>query len=457
MTKRSIAVIGFLLSFLFVFTAFGYAELTDTLFIEGSANVEYKPVLDLYISDIQLVSGAGNVEYAKIHPTTVSTKLTVTSNTTVTYKVTFTNNTDITYWYKGQKYESAVGSNSLIGMTNGITVTTKDLQNDTYGSFNTDDWIPPHTERVIYVTYSYSYLARGSIENLINFEFGLNMDAIHDQFLVVLNDKNSPYGYQFLSDAFDDQYREDGTTVLGNVGEDEAIFDSIFGSNLTINVDGEDVPVTIMVRRENVDDKATGDSYSPSGPTGCEYTVYITVDPLNSPTGEAIVYAVSYTCGPDGIWRQLGQLYEGTANRSDYDGNSGEYIGAFDVYSWEATPNTYEAADGISYKVGQEQGDQYDKLKTLEQLMSTSDQDIFNDIDNCRIFKTVYDIVYNNANASKPGYEDLRRAFDAAAPYYTIMNNGQEIKVKRSNITRSEIIPYLEAIQKALDYYNEVN
>ncbi len=207
-------------------------------------------------------------------------------------------------------------------------------------------------------------------------------------------------------------------------------------------------------------EKADISNYTDGGGAGCEYTVYITVDALDSPTGKAITYAVSYSKGGTadvgGAWYQLGELYEGTANRVDYDSSMPGVQGAVDVYSWIATPKRYEVADGLTYLVGQEQGDQYDKLKTLEQIMSTNDQDIFNDIDNTRVLKKAYDLVHNSANYSKPGYAGLREAFYAAQPFYNIFNNGQEVKVNRKG-TRAEIIPYIEAIQKAMDYFNEVN
>ncbi len=283
------------------------------------------------------------------------------------------------------------------------------------------------------------------------------MDAVHDQFLAVLNDYYGQGTYDILTEAFDKKFAETGSTVIANVGEDKALFDQLFGSELTIN---NGTPVTVMVERANVDNRTTGDAYDvQGGPTGCEYTVYITVDALDSPTGEALVYAVSYSKGGTAggtLWYQLGELYEGTADRMDYDPSTPEMDGAFDVSTWIATPNRYVVADGITYLVGQEQGDQYDKLKTLRELMSTNDQDIFNDIDNNRVLKKVYDIVHNSANVSKAGYHPLRDAFLSAQPFYTVMNNGQEVKVKRQG-TRAEIVPYIEAIQKALDYYNEVN
>ncbi len=459
MTRRTNVILCIALSFMFLFSTFGYASLTDRLGISGSANVEYsKPFEGVYISDIQFVSAStsiSSVDFGKIHPTTVTTSVN-SGGGSVTYKITVHNNTNVTYWYLGQKFLTDYESNNLLGTSGGISVVTKDGIGDSSSTFNSDDWIPPQTYRDFYVIYTYGSNARETVKNLINFEFGIRIDAIHDKFLAVLNDTTSNYGYYYLSDAFDDKYSSTGSAVIGNVGDDEYVFDSLFGSNMTVDVDGQDVPVTVMVRRENVDGKTTGDSYKPSGPSGCEYTVYITVDPLNSPTGEAIVYAVSYSRGNDGRWYQLGQLYSGVADKNDYDPTDEIYEGACDVYSWIATPNTYEVADGIKYNAGMEQGDQYDKYLYIEQLMSAADQDIFNDIDNTRIFKKVYDILVAHPGDSTQGIAGLRAAFENAAPYYNNLNNGQEFKVKR-DCTRAEIIPILLNIQTALNYYYEVN
>ena len=80
-----------------------------------------------------------------------------------------------------------------------------------------------------------------------------------------------------------------------------------------------------------------------------------------------------------------------------------------------------------------------------------------NDIDNKNFFKKAYDIIQANKNSNSPEVLGLITAFDAAAPQYVIYNNGAEIKVKRDNTTRAEVLPYIEAIQKALDYYNQVH
>lgn len=462
MTVLTKSLVCILLLFSFVGMIIGYAAISDNLGIYGDAAVEGKPFVGVYIyeSEVYSINGVNAVSSNHYHPTNFSAVTNAPSaNTSITYRLTLHNNSHVTYWYLGTDFVTSVESNSLINASGGITIMTKDHPSDNYSSFNTDDWIPSQTYRDVYVTYTFGAQATGYKATLVNYSFGVKMDSVHDEFLSVVNDNSLGGGYDQITAAFDAKYKETGSHVIANVGDEKEVFDSLFGSNLSITVDGVEVPVTVMIRRENVDGRTTGDAYSaPGGGSGCEYTVYISVDALNSPNGKAMVYAVSYSsggAGGSGKWYQLGQLYEGTANVIDYDSTSAGVQGAFDVYSWSATPNSYEAA-GIVYLVGQEQGDQYDKLKTLEQIMSTNDQDIFNDIDNKGIFKRVYDIVSSSHNTSKPGYAGLREAFDAAAPFYNIYNGGQEIKVKR-NCTRAEILPYLENIQKALDYYNEVN
>ena len=95
-------------------------------------------------------------------------------------------------------------------------------------------------------------------------------------------------------------------------------------------------------------------------------------------------------------------------------------------------------------------------MKDIASLMSTTDNDIFNELDNTKFFKKVYDIIDANKNSNDPAIMNLYLAFEAASPYYVIYNNGQEIKVKR-NCTRAEILGYIEDINIALEYYYQVN
>ena len=449
-----------ILSLMSLSLVMGYAAVVENLGISGSSTYKEQPFEGVYITNVEFVSssGASDISFSYLKPTNFNSIVRATSkNGSITYKITVHNNTAVTHWYIKPDWTVDYESNGLINASGGVSITTKDKLNDSGATFNSDDWIPPGTTRDFYVTYEFGANAQGYITTLVNFKFGIKMDAVHDEFLAMLNDKISLAGYHYIADVFNDKYSEDKTTVIGNIGEDQAVFDALFGSNLTVNIDGTEKPVTVMVQRENVDNKSTGDSYSGTSgaPTGCEYTVYLTVDNLGTAGGVATVYAISYTCGADGQWYQLAQLYKGTAKIVDYDTTDSTYQGAFDITTWIASPETYEVANGIVYKVGQSQGDQYDKLKTIKQLMSTNDTDIFNDVDNSKIFKKVYDILQANKNSSDPAIYNLRIAFERAAPYYTNMNNGQEFKVVRS-CTRSEIIPYLIALQDALDYYNQI-
>lgn len=453
--KKLLIVIICLFSCAFLIV--GYASISRDLYISGTASIK-PPVKKIYISNAKLLttSGATSVSFDYMYPTNFSSVVNAQQiGGTVTYEIEVHNNTDITYWYHGVKLVESFESNSLIGTDNGISITTKDRVTDVGLTFNTDDWVPPHTHRTFYVTYKYGSNAKGYLTTFVNFHFDIRIDGVYDRFLQILNDKTSTYGYNYLAQVFNEKYAEDGTTVIGNIGEDKQIFDNMFGEDLVVEIDGVKVPVTVMVRRENVDGLTTGDSY-PNGANGCEYTLYITAGSLSPAGATETVYAISYTIDSNGqAWYQLAELYEGTAKAEDYDQTDGIYEGAVDIETWIASKKDYQTADGLVYKVGYEQGDQYDKLKTLEDLMSTFDQDIFNDIDNTKIMKKVYDIYKANEYSTADEIAIILKAYTKAAPYFNNFNNGQEFKVIRS-YTRAQIIPVIEELQEALDYYHQV-
>ena len=466
------------LSLMCLFTSLGYAQLSKNLTIMGEAFIKPSEPEGLYISDVEIVS------YSRISPngeevvlpTNLRSKLYIQSqNATITYKITVHNKTDITYWYLGPKAAPEEGSNNLIGVSGGITITTRDNLTDNT-SFDFSDWVPPQTKRVFYATYTFGSRATGNINTLVNFSFGLNMGSVSDGFLKVLNDKDSDYGYDYLVSAFEKQYAENGSTVIGNMGNDKEVFDNLFGSSITINVDGQNVPVTILVERQNVDGKtASGDTYSAnSSLSGCEYTVYITVDDLSSSGKQATVYAVSYTCASNGVWYMIGELYEGKCTTTgDYDSSNSIYEGSFNVDSWTATAKEYTVIPGVSYKVGYEQGTEYDKYTTIEQLMSKFDQELYNKVNNNSqtllktVCNTLYTYTHNNgrydehinaSNVTKPGYDELKSAFDRLKPYCYIGNGAQEVKIQNANsLSRAEIIQMLEEIQNTYDYFCAVN
>lgn len=485
--KKIIIITWLIISSLII--SVGYAAYSTTLHITGETSATPAPFKGVYIYDVQVVpsGSAKSNSYEYIHPTTLKTDVEASSNSTITYEITVHNNTDATYWYLGMDLSEKYGNNTSIGGYNGITITTKESTSDTTQTFDDSDWVPPQTMRKFYVTFKFGSGATGkNIQNLVVFNFGTQILSVKDEFLKVLNDKTSEYGYKYLVEEIEKNYAESGSTSIGNIGEDKQVFNNLFGPNLTVNVDGENKPVTIIVDRKNVDGKTTGDSYSNANPSGCEYTLYITVDNLDGST--ATVYAVSYTCGSDGVWRQLGELYEGTSSTEPYD-NSGNM--GLDVESWRAVPKTYTLADGITYKVGYIQGSTEannagangtDFWRTINELMGDPeatkgqvDNNFYNNITNKGqdlLLKPVCLIIYsykhgsngqwvesdNTANMNKEGYAALKKAFDKIKPYCYIGNGAQEVKIQNATtLPRAEIVPMFEEIYNAYQYYLSVN
>ena len=433
------------------FLSFGYAALSDSLNITGSAHVEGKPFKGVYIKEVTVFSNNGATSAKNDYELPTNHKITVDparSGGSITYKITVHNNTDVTYWYIGQRFETTYEDNNLINSNNGITVITKDFSSDNYLSFNNEDWVPPQTLRDFYVTYTFGSNAQDYVTLMINYFFDIKMDAVHDEFLAVLNNVKEETSYEYLSNVFDTEYSKTGNVHITSDSHPD-VFNKLF-EDLVVNIDGVERTATVVIRRENMDnDLTSGDNYLGNGPKGCEYTLYITVESL-VPGDKPIVYAIAYSQGASGMgddWYQVGELYEGTAPiNAD---------GSIDYKNWIATPNTYEMADGIKYNVGYQNGDQYDIMKTMEQLISAEDQDIFNDIDNTKIFKKVYDIIQKHNGSTDPAVHGLRQAFTDASIFYNNLNNGQEFKVVRNKYTRAEIIHAIKKIQTALDYYYE--
>ena len=433
------------------FTAIGYARLSDPLRIDGEAGAKYKPFKGVYIKSVEVVDTVGATEVAGGYVLPTNHTVTVDAaqtNGSVTYKMTVHNNSDVTYWYIGTRYTADYGSNALLDTENGIRIVTKDQLSDSYGSFNEEDWIPPQTERVFYVTYLYGEAAQSPCETMVNFHFDIHMDAVHDEFLAVLNNMLSPTSYNELKNVFEREYTENHFKTITTETHPE-VFEKMF-ADLMVNIDGEEKKASIVIRRENLDkDVSSGDDYLNDAHVGCEYALYITVEPL-TPGTTPTVYAIAYSQGAAGMgsqWYQVGELYEGTAPiLAD---------GSIDYKNWVATEKTYEIADGIVYKVAAPNGDQYDIMKTLEQLISAEDQDVFNDIDNTHIFKKTYDILQKHPGSTDPAVLGLQKAFEEASIFYNNLNNGQEFKVVRGVYTRAEIIHALKKIQTAMDYYNQ--
>lgn len=451
----ALVIIVFPLLFSGVFALWSYPSVppipTETIL--PMKMIEFKEYKGVYIKSVEVVSTSNaqvtDNKYTRptFHKTTVDANR---NGGSVTYKIRLHNNTDTNYWYMGMSIPAGEGQNALINAYQGISIVLKDLLSDSTATFNKDDRIPPQTERDVYVTYTYGNNAQTACFTNIELCFGIRMDAVQDEFLTLLNNLAPGYNYYYLTELLNAAYTKNGSTTITTESHPEA-FANMFG-DLTVDVDGQEKTAHIVIRRENLDNDATsGDKYSGGTPAGCEYTLYVTVESL-TPGTSPTVYAITYSKGANGMgndWYQIGELYEGTAPiKAD---------GSIDYKNWKATHKTYEIADGIEYLVGAPNGDQYDIMNTMEQLISAVDQDIFNQIDNTNIFKKVYDILQKHPGSTDPAVVGLKKAFDDASIFYRNMNNGQEFKVVRDKYTRAEIIYALQNIQAALDYYYQTD
>ena len=461
-TVLLIAVI-LLISVAGVFASWNYGlppESTSSQMQASLGTFTYGPREDVHITAVEYLSSTGNVSavtQVESLPTKFISQVNISStgNNSITYKITVFNNTDVTCWYLGVSPYSVLPDNELIGTNGGIAITTKDKLSDTSATFNTEDWIPPRTTRDFYVTYNFGNNATGELTTMVEFAFGVHMDSVQDSFLKILNDKVSANGYNYLASVFEGKYADGKGNVIANVGDDEEIFNKLFGGELYIDVDGTPTPVTVMIQRKDVDGTANGDSYA--GGSGCEYSLFISV-PSQNQGGTATVYAVSYTCKNSGdeagVFYQLGQLYEGTAPVEDYDGVED---GAFDVDSWKATAKEYDLGYGLTYKIGYAQGNHFEIMKSLSELMSAKDSEFGNKINGNPLFKNVYNIVKANPDSQDPAIVNLRNAWNDIEPYFVIYNNGGTIWYDSNACTRGEILPYIVHLGDAYEYYLQVH
>ena len=456
MVRRIITSFAFFLAFAFIVV--GYASLSDVMMINGMASFVPKPK-GVYITKVEVVAsnGVSDVNTDYISPTNVISVVNSLGGGSITYRITVENTSNSTNWYRGTVVvdDLAGVNNGLVGTGGGINVITKDKIDGQNGSFNTDDWLPPLSTREFYAVYNFGSNVKGEISTLINFSFGVRVASYGDGFLAILND---PEKYAILSSSFDSMYSKNGSTIISNVGVDKAFITSLFGTEIML--DGK--PVTIAIERLNVDQNdSTGDRYSPTGPYGCEYTIYVKTD-------DGRVHAVSYVLdGETGLWRQIGEFYEGTAGTATYtDSEGGRNSTTINVDSWIAAPKEYEMFeyDGFSvkYLVGQTQtGDQFDRYQKIDQLMGCSDQDIYNALNGGKIRELLYrtkQIIDRYPNSELTEIHLLQQAYDEMMNYYhTTQNVGEYIMNPPNEWTRAEIIAALESFQQALEYYDQVH
>ena len=375
------------LGFMFVFLCVGYAQFTTSLDVDG--NVDVNVPEGLFITDMTELSSSNidrNDYYFVSQTTNVVNRISRGTSDelgVVVYEVTIYNNTDSTYYYRDIYYQTGLsdynGNDYITEFGENTSVSIECIFGDKSG--NTKKLLP--RESVVFdVVYTIGDGITDEIDlnMFVNIRFGIHvsgrdeaLDMIEARFLQILNTQST---YEHLVDILDDKF--DGvndwtSNYVGNVAgatagafsADSVAVNALFQNYLQMTIDGVLEEVTVIIKHENIDwDNGTGDDYiatHPSGATyqstGCEMTLYLTIDTLDVPYEYVTVYAMVFTCDRDwqtgaiiSPWYRTGCTFVGKAEVSDYDGTVGG-TGSFRTTTWAPLAETYQVMEGYHFRV----------------------------------------------------------------------------------------------------------
>lgn len=468
MTRRMNVILCVALSFMFLFTTIGYSALTDSLIIQGTAEVEIPS--GLFITNIEISGSASGLDQYDVsfieYSTTVDTTLSKSADRnagSVTYTITVLNNTKYEYAYRGLYYQGNLSgyNNNLVSTSNGnnrIGVVT---------SFPNGRVVGAGESLTFNVTYTLgsnrnTFPARNSYKNLLNYQFGINVeseesarDAVQDKFLDILNTDTT---YNSLIDNLDNKFdgsQEWTSNYIGNVSSavdsDSMAVETLFAGQLNMVINGQTQPASVIIKHENLDNNImTGDDYtavnSSNGGTfsgyGCEMTLYLTTESLDNANGWATVYVTVFTCNRDadgnivGDWYKIGDTYVGRANVVGYNGEEGG-TGSFVTDNWVADASTYTPVSDYSYTVAQGT-----TIKDLTQVVDRNAISAFQGLLD-RSKAMIDDLTYAGT-----GIDIVERAYEAASGYYTLDAGGNP--VANVDTTRAQLIPVMIDLDYAL-------
>ena len=455
--KISICII---FSLMLVFVCVGYATLSDDLAVSGAAHVEMPE--GLFIIQIK-TTGSNNLDKNTVsfveHSTTVNSILSRkgSSSGNTVYEITVLNNTDYEYAYRGLYYMSSYGSNSYVSTSNAnnkLGVVT---------SFPNGNIVAPGEQLTFRVTYTVgkNVGANLDLDTLLNFQFGINVDSVdkaydivHDKFLNILN---SQVTYLQLVDVLDDKFDGNQTwtsNYVGNVGDavdnDMMTVETLFAGHLTMMVNGQARKAWVIIKHEDVDgNELTGDDYTVKynqygdiTHKGCEMTLYMTVDELDTPNSWAPVYVTVFTCDRDtngnkiSEWYRVGSSYSGQANVVGYRGESGG-TGSFVTDNWKSYASTYQITKNYAYSV--------DADLSIKSLMSVVD---WNAIVAFQELLEDAEAMIANHKYAGTGITVVEDVYAKAAAFYTLDQNGKAIA--NQDTKRVWLIPIMQDLDHVL-------
>lgn len=339
------------LTFSGVYATWNYFGLTNPSNNDMGVSMKSFRYGTLYITDVAIYDGSySSADAHKSADLNISSDIVLnnTANSSAVFAVTFYNSTDVSYYYN--KTETVSTNNDRIGyIVTGI---------------EQKDEIPSKTFKTVYVTFAYTgnNTSNRTASSTVHFNFVVDQNSIGgivaqtavDRFNAILNNEAFENSYQTLTNGMDNRSginKASAVTYIGNVSgsssTDSRVIETLFGQefmSMDLNGDGSPEPITMMIKRENLDNKTeTGDSYSYTSwgreyiVNGVEMTLYITSDNLdNVSSGKSVVvYAASFTkpVGSD-EWIQIVPLAKGSASANNYSGYGS--ANSFNTDTWKS-------------------------------------------------------------------------------------------------------------------------
>ena len=314
MKKRSIAMILCILLFSTLFLGVGYAGLTDSLTVQGTADL--KPGKYVYIASATVKSGTatGLAKSGTVLSSTVTLANSTSAQTVI--HVSLKNNTDYPYVFNGLVYTEGEGTYD----NTAITATASIKKGVELASGAT-------TEFDITFKYKSGVSTNKVLKSVINISYVPSSEYIPEiavkgaigQFGEILND---PVTYEKLTDAMDNTGFTDrwSNSYIGNVAgatdADSKVINELFTvdgkSLLTLDLkgDGTETNVTAMIKREDI-----------GGSSAKEMVIYMTGEKISGTLlkhTDLQVFAAIYVQNDAGEWVQKGELFEGTAKSNAY-------------------------------------------------------------------------------------------------------------------------------------------
>ena len=389
MTKWGKRLFSIAFSFMFLFISIGYAQIADTLVINGTAAINDMELKGVVIVGISKVGGTGSSTGAGSVQGTANAKINVsgTSGQYVTYEITFKNyDTNVKYAFNAVKCtDSTLENNSYFN--NGLTVSTVRSDGTTAAKGAP---IEPGGELKILATYTIGDYLPASVSTILNYEFIVHVDSAGNfaaeqslsRFDEILN-SDKTYSAEEASALLEKTVTEPMTKMeilaeimstqgggwggtgyyVGNVAGSTDLHSSVLGElfedDLALNIydpttgKTTSTEMTCLIKEQDV----AGDNQK-------DMILYMTAETLNGKCNTSgwftgyyenrlvTVYAVVFTLVGD-EWVQLGDIYEGQANPNNYSGGGrNSDANSFRTDSWVSKAKTYSVTTALTGKNG---------------------------------------------------------------------------------------------------------